>query len=85
MITQLENLYYQDIVVLNRIIQFLPISNASVKPKLFDIMVEWLDFYNRRLSNGTVTKEGVFFGVYDEKQLSYVNDILRLQKEVELC
>lgn len=82
MITSSEHLYYHDIVILNRAIQFLPNLNNTVKTKLFDIMVEWLDFYNRRQSNHALTKEGMFFGVYDDKQLGYVEDILRLRKEV---
>ena len=84
MITSSENLYYHDIVILNRAIQFLPNLNNTVKTKLFDIMVEWLDFYNRRQSNHALTKEGMFFGVYDDKQLGYVQDILRLRTEVRI-
>lgn len=45
------------------------------------LMVEWLDFFNRRKQGAVINKENMYFGIYDPQSFSYIEDVLRLQTE----
>ena len=46
------------------------------------LMVEWLDFFNRRKPGAVISKDNMYFGIYDAQSFSYIDDVLRLQTEV---
>lgn len=81
-LTTSESLYYRDIVVLNFLMQHLSSLLPILKPNLINLMVEWLDFFNRRKPGAVIIKENMIYGVYDSTLNQCIYDVLRLQTEL---
>ena len=47
-----------------------------------ELMIDWLDFDNRKSRTQTVTKEALVLGVYDSKLRDAVDDVMRLRTQV---
>lgn len=82
-ICQPSSLAYKDIKALNHIAQLLNTSPATpLFKKIMELMIDWLDFDNRKSRTQTVTKEALVLGVYDSKLMEAVDDVLRLRTQV---
>lgn len=62
--------------------QHLSALLPMIKPNLINLMVEWLDFFNRRKPGAVIVKENMLYGIYDSNLNQCIYDVLRLQTEL---
>lgn len=82
-ICETSALLYKDIAALVRVFEMTKDGlSANWHKKLIEIMSDWLDLENRKSRTSSVTKETIFYGVYDSAQMDAVNSLLKLLSAV---
>ena len=84
-ICETSTLLYKDIAALIRVSEMIEDGKSiNSHKKLIEIMSDWLDLENRKSRTSAVTKETIFYGVYDAAQMNAVNSMLKLLNTVQL-
>lgn len=84
-ICETSTLLYKDIAVLIRVSEMIEDTKSiNSHKKLIEIMSDWLDLENRKSRTSSVTKETIFYGVYDAAQMDAVNSMLKLLNTVRI-
>ena len=82
-ICETSSLLYKDIAALVRVAEMTKDSTSVTwHKKVVEIMSDWLDLENRKSRTSSVTKETIFYGVYDAAQMDAVNSMLKLLNTV---
>ena len=74
----LSSLEYKDITSFSLLLGMSGISQ-SIQTRITDMMIDWLDVFNRRSAQGAMSKEKMMIGVYNDDDIQLVDSFLQIQ------